>query len=104
VSTAGGRTPLWSRSGQELFFVSAEEYVMGVRVEAGPPWRNGPPARVLRDRYYHGEAQGNTRTFDITADGRRFLMIKNADTAGSQNRMILVQHWTEELKRLVPKN
>ena len=80
---------------------------MGVRVEAGPSWRSSTPERVLQGRYYHGTA-GNGRTFDIAADGRRFLMIKEGGTdtadAGPQNRIFFVQHWTEELKRLVPRN
>jgi hypothetical protein len=46
---------------------------MGVRVEAESSWRNGLPARVLQNQYYHGKAVGNSRAFDITADGRRFL-------------------------------
>jgi hypothetical protein len=36
VSTGGGRLPLWSRNGRELFYVSPDGALMGVRVEAGP--------------------------------------------------------------------
>jgi hypothetical protein len=45
VSTDGGRVPLWSRDGQELFYVSLEGVLMGVRVELGSSWRNSTPAR-----------------------------------------------------------
>jgi hypothetical protein len=43
------------------------------------------------------------RQYDVTADGQRFLMIKEAarDT-GAAESIIVVQNWTEELKRLVP--
>jgi hypothetical protein len=41
----------------------------------------------------------------VTADGKRFLMVKE-DPAISQSgpikSIIVVQHWTEELKHLVP--
>ena len=53
VSTAGGRTPLWSRNGQELFYVSLEGVVMGVRVErdlrGGAARRNG----FLQGQYFY---------------------------------------------------
>jgi hypothetical protein len=45
------------------------------------------------------------RTYDVSPDGQRFLMIK---ASGESNDMsapmsiIVVQNWTEELKRLVP--
>ena len=40
--------------------------------------------------------------YEVAPDGR-FLMLK--DSGGrSQDRVVLVQNWTEELKRLVPSN
>ena len=38
------------------------------------------------------------------SDGQRFLMIKPAETTeeGSRNDVILVQNFSEEMKRLVP--
>jgi len=41
----------------------------------------------------------------VSPDGRRFLMIKDAQLAGEAPpppRLIVVQNWFEELKRLVP--
>jgi hypothetical protein len=43
--------------------------------------------------------------YDVSADGQRFLVIK--ETPGTDEdppsaRIILVQNWFEELKRLVP--
>ncbi len=40
------------------------------------------------------------RTYDIAPDGQRFLMIKEGKDATP--RIIVVQNWHEELKRLVP--
>ena len=45
------------------------------------------------------------RTYDIAPDGQRFLMIKEGggtDQTAAPASLIVVQHWTEELKRLVP--
>jgi hypothetical protein len=46
----------------------------------------------------------NARTYDVSPDGRRFLMIKNADAPSSSAsaRIVLVQNWFEELKAKVP--
>jgi hypothetical protein len=44
------------------------------------------------------------RTFDVAADGKRFLMIKPAsgEAAPPPQSLIVVENWLEELKRLVP--
>jgi hypothetical protein len=45
------------------------------------------------------------RDYDVAPNGQRFLMI-NESLARDRNAMpagmVVVQHWTEELKRLVP--
>jgi hypothetical protein len=42
------------------------------------------------------------RPFDVTPDGQRFVMIKSGNAVDDANAIIVVQHWDEELKRLVP--
>ena len=43
-------------------------------------------------------------TFDISPDGRRFLMMRNLATSqANQARMILVENWFEELGAKVGK-
>ena len=65
----------------------------------------GPAARLFAARYYGGFFEGgsalNPRYFDVTPDGE-FLMIKTLASGSSSMRLIVVQHWLEELKRLVP--
>jgi hypothetical protein len=43
-------------------------------------------------------------SYDISADGQQFLMLKEGgiDGTAAPPSMIVVQHWVEELKRLVP--
>ncbi len=69
-------------------------------------WRTGTPTKLFDGPYYTGFGGGNaSRQFDVSADGQRFLMIKEhgvGDQDVTSTRMIVVQHWTEELKRLVP--
>ena len=49
------------------------------------------------DQSYDAIAAFESRSYDVAADGR-FLMIQPAD-AGS---VVVIENWTEELKRLVP--
>jgi serine/threonine-protein kinase len=102
VSTGGGRMPLWSRNGQELFYGSPDGALMGVRIEPGPSWHSSTSARILQG---HIAYSGFGRAFDVAPDGRRFLMIRDGggNEAALQN-LVIVQNWLEELKRLVPTN
>jgi len=103
VSTAGGKQPLWARSGKELFYLGADGALLRVPVEArGGTWHAGSPMKLLEGRYYTGTGSG--RAYDVSPDGQRFLMIKAPGTNASAAApaLIVVQHWDEELKRLVP--
>ena len=100
VSTGGGRMPLWSRNGRELFYLSSSNVLMGVQVEPGLSWRSTTPAQILQFPYFEA---GSGRTFDIAPDGRRFLVIKPGGDNTPQS-LVVVQNWFQELKRRVPAN
>jgi serine/threonine-protein kinase len=104
VSTAGGTRPLWAPSGQELFYVAPTGALMRVGVERAPSWAATTPTLLLKEGYFSSPGDFLGRTYDIAPDGQRFLMIKEGggseQTAAPQ--LIVVQHWLEELKRLVP--
>jgi len=106
ISTSGGRTPVWARRGDELFFVSPDAAIQSVRVERSSSWRSSTPTKVLQGRAYFllGEGTGVVgRTFDVGADGKRFLMIKpdSRDAAAQSQKVVVVENWREELKRLI---
>ena len=102
ISTAGGVQPLWAPRGRELFYVAPGGALMAVSVEAlGASWSAGAPARLLEGRYFTGA--GNViRHYDVTADGQRFLMIKEDPANAASAQIVVVTNWFEELKRLVP--
>lgn len=103
VSTAGGTRALWARSGKELFYVAADGALMQVSVQArGATWNNDTPRKLFDRRYYVGPNSG--RTYDVSLDDQRFLMIKAGGTDASVGppALIVVQHFDEELKRLAP--
>ncbi len=66
-----------------------------------PTLRPGKPERLFDYRYY--SSQGGRREFpDVSPDGCHFLMIANAGGGFVPSRIMIVQNWFEELKRLVP--
>jgi serine/threonine-protein kinase len=101
VSTDGGRTPVWSRNGRELFFVSGSALV-SVAVQTTPVFRTASPARLFeaQSRILDGRVLGNTgRAFDVSADGTRFLMLKDAaPDRTSRPGIIVVQNWFQDLQ------
>ena len=105
ISTGGGRLPLWSRDGRELFFSSLDgRQMFAVPVQSGTTLVAGRP-QVLFEFAMLAHAGGN-RPYDIAPDGR-FLIIRSGQAeagGGTASNLILVQNWFEELKRLVPTN
>jgi serine/threonine-protein kinase len=109
ISSGGGRTPAWAPNGHDLFFVNRTS-VMAVTVQLTPTFSAGNPTKlfdapsVVFDGRFFGA--GTIRTYDVSRDGQRFLMIK--EHAGSSDgnappaSMIVVQNWFEELKAKVP--
>jgi serine/threonine-protein kinase len=105
VSTEGGTRPLWAPSGQELFYLSPTGALMRVGVERGPPWAATAPTLLVKEGSFTIPGANFGRMYDISPDGQRFLMIKGGggvDQTAVPPQLIVVQHWTEELKRLVP--
>jgi serine/threonine-protein kinase len=101
ISTAGGTRPLWAPNGQELFYVAPDGALMAVRAHPGDDrWSSGSPTKILEGPYVTRGLR-DKRTYDVSADGKKFLMVKQpANQAAPQ--IVVVQNWTEELKRLVP--
>jgi serine/threonine-protein kinase len=106
VSTDGGTRPLWARDGQELFYLTPTDALMRVGVARGPTWAATAPTKLF-ERHYGAAAFHFGRTYDVSPDGRRFLMIKDSAT-GDPNvtpaSIVVVLNWFEELKQRVPAN
>jgi serine/threonine-protein kinase len=103
VSSGGGTRPRWSRDGRELFYLVEPGRVMSVPIRPGPTFTHDNP-RMLFDGPYM--APQVARTYDVAPDGQRFLMIKRAPQKegerASEPKLVLVQNWLEEVKRLSP--
>jgi serine/threonine-protein kinase len=101
VSTSGGAMPVWARNGRELFYLSLEGSLMSVPVVPGTTWKAQPPVKVF-DQDLLRDVSISLRTYDVSPDGRRFLVIKDGPgekTSSSPPQMVVVQNWMEEWKR-----
>jgi hypothetical protein len=60
------------------------------------------PQKLFDDQFF---VYGGFVGYDVSPDGQRFLMLKgdasHQQTSGPP-QIVLVQHWFDELKRLVP--
>ena len=93
VSTDSGRVAVWSEDGAEIFYFSANrDKVLAVPVKAGSSFEAGVP-EVLFDLEQPLPALS---TFDVTADGQRFIMPIPSDEKANAP-IIVVTHWQEAL-------
>ena len=92
-----GTRPLWSPDGGELFYLDTDRNLMSVRVETKPALSFGNPIKIF------GSVRAMTpgRSYDISPDGKRFLVLKDPPSAlQSILHLDVVLNWTEDLRRL----
>jgi serine/threonine-protein kinase len=95
--------PVWSPDGTELFYLDSDDAIkmMVVSVGSGNELRPTQPRKLFEGNYV-GSLEG-LQEFDISADGKRFVMIKNLQDGVSETRELrVILNWFEELKRKAP--
>jgi serine/threonine-protein kinase len=104
VSTSGGNAPRWSRTGHDLYFVRRSEpnasasdslsqsAMMVAAVRPGPTFVSGPPREVFR-------YSGPISYWDVTPDGKRFVIVTQAQQSDARLDVIVADNWLAELKR-----
>ena len=96
ISTDGGAEPMWLTNGRELAYRAGQRMMM---VTFDP--RTGEvsrPRELFRGDYAAVQiGGGNSRTFDASPDGKRFLMLKIPE-ASRPREVTVVLNWFEELK------
>ena len=100
ISPSGGTRPLWARNGTELFYLDSAGAMTRVPVQTAPTFSAGTATTLFKTRYV---VPGGViaRTYDVSPDGQRFLMLKAAGTAQAPT-MVVVLNWLEELKAKLP--
>jgi len=94
VSVAGGTEPVWARSGDELFYRSADGALVAVAVSSGAGFSTGRQEVLFDATGYM--AQPNHAIYDVSADGRFAMLRVNAVNRGE---LVWVDHWFGELEK-----
>jgi hypothetical protein len=94
VSRGGGTEPRWRRDGRELFYLAPSGKMMAVEVITGPEFH----AETLTPLF---QTPPGVVVGDLTADGKRFLLVTPAGPSASVP-FTVVLNWSEELKQRVP--
>jgi serine/threonine-protein kinase len=102
VSSLGGSRAAWAPNGREIFYLDESNTLTAVPVQTGEAgFTMGNPTRMFKPSYAVPQVY---RAYDISPDGRQFLMIKQAAAVNqaATASMVVVLNWTEELRRRVP--
>jgi Tol biopolymer transport system component len=98
ISSDGGTTPRWRGDGKELFYITPGNAIMSVEVKG-----QGESFNIGRSqRLFVGPSNPFASTYDVTPDGRRFVM----STVPEQQEapLTLVFNWTARVRTTSPVN
>ena len=88
VSTGGGTEPRWGPGGRELFFRNGDS-VYTVSIVLGTEPRLGEPKALFGGSYM---ASSNEPLYDVSPDGRQFVMVRSPGGAQSSSALHLILH------------
>jgi len=97
ASVDGGRRPLWSKNGDELFF-TRENDLYALSVQSDPDVVLGAPQKL-----FGGTEIGVSliRRYDVDTDGKRFVVVQTQDPEDEDqlnNSFVVVENWFAEFK------
>ncbi len=97
VSREGSICLRWRPDGKELFYLGADGRLYAVSVTLSPKLKIGAPAPLFTISTEARTALHSVIGFDVSADGRRFIV----PTVTSQERssLVVIQNWEAALSR-----
>jgi Tol biopolymer transport system component len=100
ISTSGGSEPMWTREGRELVYRKADSVMaVDVELERGVV---AQPSALFAGPYPDNPGWTRPRSYDVSRDGERFLMIK-LPAHRPRPRIAVVLNWFDELRAKVPR-
>jgi Tol biopolymer transport system component len=94
ISSGGGRFPVWSRDGREVYYVDARlASIWVVEIDTTDTLRFTAPKKLFELQFRRGEVV----PFDVSPDGKRILVNTYGDEAFS-TPLALVQNWNADLR------
>jgi serine/threonine protein kinase/Tol biopolymer transport system component len=98
VSSAGGQEPRWRQDGKELFYLSADGKMMAVAVTTGASFEAGSPVALFQTHRRQPISAQDVFSYDVTADGQRFLISTKVEEANSAPLSVLL-NWASEMEK-----
>jgi eukaryotic-like serine/threonine-protein kinase len=107
VSTGGGTDPVWKRGGDELFYRDGDS-MMAVPISLTSGFSAGHPQELWKGRFSHGMSSScgpagfSSSNYDVTADGQRFLMVKDdSQDRDTAKQIVVVLGWADTVGKKV---
>jgi Tol biopolymer transport system component len=103
ISTLGGTDPVWRRDGTELYYRSGDQ-MMVVEITARDTITASKPKVLWKGKYLAGAGSScgmsgpTSSNYDVTPDGQRFIMIKDASENLECSALRVVSNWSRGLK------
>jgi serine/threonine-protein kinase len=95
ISAGSGEWPLWSHDGRELFYREGDR-MMVADVSLHPTFSASAPRFLFDKHFLIGPV--NTSTYDVSGDGKRFVMIET-DELAQPLQLNVILNWTADLRR-----
>jgi Tol biopolymer transport system component len=97
VSRGGGVMPRWRRDGKELFYISPDWKMMAVDVNTTASFQSGTPHALFDTEMVDTGIRTGPMSWDISADGKKFLIISENSAGASSLNVIL--NWRPDQPR-----
>jgi serine/threonine-protein kinase len=104
VSNDGGTDPVWRHDQQELFYRSGD-LMMAVDVNTADVASGRSKPKVLwKGDYLAGAGSScgmmgpTSANYDVSGDGRRFLMIKDTAVTSQSTILHVISNWSRQLR------
>jgi hypothetical protein len=100
VSVDGGEMPLWSPTGDTIFYRSKADSMMAARVETQSAFRVRDVSALFEIGYGSGFGAISGRSWDVSPVDGRFIMTRRPRASGPSGVRVVL-NWTPELRRLM---
>ena len=94
----GGEEPRWRRDGKELFYLAPDGRLVAADVKTGTGFEAGLPTVLFQTRPRQPLSAMDFFTYDVTADGQKFLVNSKVDTSVAAP-LSVVLNWPSETEK-----